>query len=88
MSDAGTIRTRAASRKSSRSRGTRKVNSTFGVDLSNVFSFDAPEFVEKSKTKVTKKLSRDYLEQKLKELKNIYKSSNETTSRLTELIKM
>ena len=41
MSDAATTRTRAASR-TSRSR-TRKVNSTFGADLTNVFSFDAPE---------------------------------------------
>ena len=79
MSDAATTRTRAASKKSSRS---RKVNSTFGADLSKVYSFDQPEVKEQIKTKMTRKLVKEYLDNKLKELKNTYKSNTELAGRL------
>lgn len=87
ISDATTVRTRAASKKSSRS--TRKVNSTFGVDLSKVYSFDQPDEVPgNSEKKMTRKLQKEYTDKKLKELKDIYKSNNELAGRLSELIKM
>lgn len=80
FSDAGTTRTRAASKKSSRS---RKVNSTFGADLSKVYSFDQPDDEKyENKTKMTKKLQKEYINNKLKELKNTYKSNNELSGRL------
>jgi hypothetical protein len=88
MSDAGTNRTRAASKRSSRSRTQRKVNSTFGADLTNVFSFDQPEEKVQEKTKMNRKLTKVYLENKLKELKNTYKSNTELAGRLAEMIKM
>lgn len=88
MSDAGTNRTRAASKRSSRSRTKQKLNSTFGADLTNTFSFDQPEEKAQEKTKMNRKLSKEYLANKLKELRNTYKSNNELSGRLTELIKM
>ena len=86
ISDTLTTRTRAASKKSSRS---RKVNSTFGADLSKVYSFDQPEQEQaQGNTKMTRKLLKEYTDKKLKELKDTYKSNNELAARLTELIKM
>ena len=102
-SEVGTVKTvgsRAASKKSSR---TRKVTSSFGADLSKVFSFDAPDLSEPkiggkiaekfsglSQMSVTKqrKLVKDYMDAKLKELKDIYKSNAELAARLGELSKM
>lgn len=93
--------TRAGSnKKSSRS---RKVTSSFGADLSKVYNFDAPEKTEglgggklaerfsgMASLSVTKqrKLVKDYMENKMKELKETYRSNAELAARLQELSKM